>query len=187
MGSEHNNVCIHSRAVLTGPERSRKGASLPVAQLVFHEFDQETAQRFLQITIASKISRQGLRKSSFIIFSSSKQLVYEHHCCCCLPAFPWLGWRRQAACGVRMKYSKYFGCYPSPPTPPTPRPPFGVNISKVPNMVTSQSPREPGTANDMWPSPWEEPRKKGGRRGTGGSWDPLHWASVLSAYMTCVK
>lgn len=43
------NIAI-SRFQSYKPERNKKGANLPVAQLVFHMFDRETAQHLLQKT-----------------------------------------------------------------------------------------------------------------------------------------
>lgn len=71
-------------------ERNKKGARLPVAQLVFHKLDQETTQRLLHKLFGDNYDKQpnqilrtaACKKKSFITFSRvqladhSRSVVY---------------------------------------------------------------------------------------------------------------
>lgn len=125
---------LYQQSCAYKPERSRKGARFLVAQLVFHELDQETAQQLRQkntllITTTIKIFRFFGEKKTKDCDRCSQQHSSSINAA---SLFPWE--RRDVRQNVDLEWNIQSSLVVVPHTPP-----FGTNISKVPNMVTSQS------------------------------------------------
>lgn len=136
------------------PERNKKGARLPVAQLVFCKLGQETAQRLLQKTTDNydKQPNQNQQKS-FTTFSREHSADHNRSVAYISILLPlsndWGGdVRLRVDSESELKYSKYFGC-----CPPTLRHKH-LKSAKYGNFPENWVNQEPKAANDMNPTPW---------------------------------
>lgn len=159
------------------PERNKKGARLPVAQLVFHELrpgdsSAVTSENCLLITMTNspiKFNEQQPVKKRFITFSRVQSADHSRNVVYISIQLPlshdWGG-------DVRRRVDSEWNILSILVVVLSPLRRKHLKSAKYGHFPENRVHQEPETANDMYPTPWERERKRRKRRKEGYQQQP---------------